>query len=375
MEQKIISEFTRKANSIIYTYSDKIVLSNIPFLTTDIIRAHPNERWNLDSILERSYLTIPLLTIFKDSITDLNLWYKVCKNYSLSIDIVKEFRDELDIYHNAEIIVTHATLDIVDFIIEEYKDSISDLFDWISRNKRIDEKYVYKYYSYDWDWDLLSKTMIMSEQFIHDNHFIINFAFLANNPSFTINIFEKYRAKVLNWIFLSKNSDIMTLEFYKKYAHRIEINRVCHYSKYIIDIINDNPDDNWKWNHVCRNQYINIDFVKKYIHKPLDFNSLSCNPAIKLDDIIANPSLDWKWESISMHPELTVSFFTRYSYRDWNWKFINKYQTFSIEIQDIIKNIAATTIQRQLRICMYNPNYKMCKSILGKRYDDLANST
>ena len=374
MEKQIVSEFNKKAKSLIYTYSDKIVLSKIPFLTPDIIQANFNKRWDLDSILQHSYLTMSLLTFLKNNITEGYCWPRgfniVCQNTSISISIVKEFRNELDILNNAEKIVSHATLDIVKFIIDEYGDSIPELFEWISRNPNVNDQFVYRYYDNDWNWSLLSRYMQMSEDFIRDNDFAIDFVFLANNPSLTSKIFEKYHNKVWNWILLSKNPSIMTLEFYKKYTHIIEKTRVCRYSKYIMEIIDDNPDGDWNWKYVSINKNINIEFVKRYQHKSLDFSLLSSNSGIQLDDIINNYSISWNWKYISRHPNLTICFITRYSYKDWDWDYINNHQSFSIEIQDTIKGIAATTIQRQLKICMYNPNYKMCWGIMDKKYDD-----
>jgi hypothetical protein len=48
-----------------------------------------------------------------------------------------------------------------------------------------------------------------------------------------------------------------------------------------------------------------------------------------------------------------------------------KYIYYDEEIEKFCKNICAKKIQRQLRKSMYDPKYKMCKSILRKNYEDV----
>ena len=67
-----------------------------------------------------------------------------------------------------------------------------------------------------------------------------------------------------------------------------------------------------------------MDFIEKYPDKSWNWEWISINPNITIDDIESNPNKPWEWGWISCNPNLTVDFIEKYADKPWNWGEISK---------------------------------------------------
>jgi hypothetical protein len=78
-----------------------------------------------------------------------------------------------------------------------------------------------------------------------------------------------------------------------------------------------------------------IDLVKKLPGIDWNWDHLSENRNITLNDIIQNSDLPWNYQYISQNPNLTLDFIIEHQEEDWNWQYLSEY----MKIQDIEQNL------------------------------------
>lgn len=66
-------------------------------------------------------------------------------------------------------------------------------------------------------------------------------------------------------------------------------------------------------------QYSQFKSIKSCIRLTWDWDYLSCNPAISLQEIEDNPTLPWDFSKVSNHPHLTLDFVKKHLDKKWNW--------------------------------------------------------
>jgi hypothetical protein len=62
-----------------------------------------------------------------------------------------------------------------------------------------------------------------------------------------------------------------------------------------------------------------MSFVLQYIDNGWNWDWLSCNSKITVQDIEQNLSLPWSWEHLSHSPNISLSFVLRHKERNWHW--------------------------------------------------------
>jgi hypothetical protein len=79
----------------------------------------------------------------------------------------------------------------------------------------------------------------------------------------------------------------------------------------------DNQDRPWSWSALSRNRAVNLDLVRRLLHKPWSWAHLSTNPGISWSDILASPDLPWDWDQISKWASLSMVL--QHPDRPWVW--------------------------------------------------------
>jgi len=69
--------------------------------------------------------------------------------------------------------------------------------------------------------------------------------------------------------------------------------------------IQENPDFPWNWRYISQNPNLTLDFIYKNPSKDWDWNYVSKNSGITWEDIKNNIDLPWRWNFVSQNPTIT----------------------------------------------------------------------
>ncbi len=154
----------------------------------------------------------------------------------------------------------------------------------------------------NWDWRSLSSNPgITLEDIVNNPDKPWDWMYVYDNPNITLDFVLANPDKNWHWHLLSANPGIT-----------------------LIDIIN-NPDKPWDWIGVLKNPNITLDYLIKNMYKiplPLHeiFKRASCNPGIKLADIMSHKKLKWDWRyGISRNPNLTIDIALKNKHMNLCW--------------------------------------------------------
>lgn len=111
----------------------------------------------------------------------------------------------------------------------------------------------------------------------------------------------------------------------------------------LIDILKEYPEDEWEWEYISENPNIKMEDITNNPGLPWYWYKIDKNPNITLDFIIDNMDEDWDWYSICKNLNITIDFINEVSdtqhfldSNQENWRTI--IQNLNIKIQDIINN-------------------------------------
>ncbi len=114
-------------------------------------------------------------------------------------------------------------------------------------------------------------------------------------------------------------------------------------------------------------------FIEDNLDKFWDWNSLSANPNITFDIVLAHPDKPWNWYGLSQNPNIT--FDNVLAYPDKPWSFVNlSYNTFSKAKQRFInkrykEHLSAYRIQQCWNRAISIPTNPICKRKIKRDYE------
>jgi hypothetical protein len=87
-----------------------------------------------------------------------------------------------------------------------------------------------------------------------------------------------------------------------------------------MDDINNNMNLQWEWEFISNNPNITIDFIKSHMdlfQSGKVWINISKNPGITFDDYINNKELPWNLNFLSTNPNITLDIILNYKYIKW----------------------------------------------------------
>lgn len=132
--------------------------------------------------------------------------------------------------------------------------------------------------------------------------------------------------------------------------------------------IKNNPQHPWKWEYISRNPNVTIQFINSMLERPWDWEKLSKNPGITIDDIVNNPQYPWQWEWVNQNPNVTMQLVKDLE-KPWDWWRLssNKFKHCP-RLQFIwnkkLKNIRAANRRKQYHNILYQYT-TLCPDLIG----------
>lgn len=327
-----------------YPWDWKGISAN-PNLILEWIQTYPNNPWNWSSISFYNKNTTTEWLPFLPN--NLNRW------------------DVGHFYANLSLNIT----------LDDIHDFPNIPWDWhyVSRNKNITIEWLEKYQDsvkYCWNWKQLSK-----------------------HPNLTFEWLVQFPDKSWHWGEICRQPELLPEWF-------ITFPDLCKslpmYHCFLIEWIIKYPDLPWGWD-VISYKHITLDLLKMFPDKHWTWHSMHHSQNIKLEWLQTFPDNSWNWPMLSCHKNLTLQWLRSFPDKPWNAKSLsrNKNLTYDwikynpqinwdITKMDVVTNHrknrnyfferhkAATLIQQQWKQCRYNPEYKICRNIIEKEYDELG---
>lgn len=137
------------------------------------------------------------------------------------------------------------------------------------------------------------------------------------------------------------------------------------------EIVELNPNFNWRWDGLCRNPNFNCINVKNL--KELDWRSISQNANTTMEYIENNPDKPWHYLNISINPNLTYDFLRKHLPYKFDWTKVSKNVSIPWDLVlskknkdnidlEIIKKLDFYALSSNPRITwkniLKNPNYR-----------------
>ncbi len=197
---------------------------------------------------------------------------------------------------------------------------------------------------------------------VFEQKFDWNYEKLIKNENLTLELYEtiirdilEKRKQIPNKFPSNPN---VSLEFLEKYPDLLYLTRELSKSENItMEMVKANPNINWNCSYLCENPNITMEiiksYLKKFLHRNIDWEKLSKNVGITMEIIDAHPEYKWKWYlGVSRNPNLTIDFVKKYSKKRWNWSYIS--QNPNITIETIRKFPDSPWVVSNL---FFNPNF------------------
>lgn len=208
----------------------------------------------------------------------------------------------------------------------------SKRYNIISQNNVITIPDILKHPEIKWDYHSLSHNPNMTWEFIQETmetkHYQglkkgkWNFVYLSYNPCITFDIIKKYPQYEWDYVFVSENPNIT------------------------LKIVKENPDLPWNIEQLTKNPNIKLRDIleNKNIFKDRDkyIRSYIHNPNLNIKDVLDYQKLykDSNWESISDNPGIGINDILKTEFLPWDLEMIqyNPNLTFKTIIENIDKN-------------------------------------
>ena len=142
--------------------------------------------------------------------------------------------------------------------------------------------------------------------------------------------------------------------------------------KEFIEFIKNNPDRPWDWWEISSNPNITWGIIEANPDEPWDWMVISRNRNITLEIIEANPDEPWDWWEISSNPNITWEIIEANPDRLWDWWGISSNRLYYEKRYNKLarQHLAAFRIQSHFRRAIYNPEYKKCRDIMERQYEE-----
>ena len=104
---------------------------------------------------------------------------------------------------------------------------------------------------------------------------------------------------------LKKEFNQKKLNFYIKHLDLLNIQELSLNPTIPLKLVELNKKYCWNWNHISKNNHINIEFILNNLSQKLNWSFLTVHPNILVKDILSHINLDWNIENISLNPNLS----------------------------------------------------------------------
>lgn len=233
---------------------------------------------------------------------------------------------------------------LLDYIMEFIEDFLTKLQFLVLNGATIYEidryfkrmnKIYFNFYKYNYIYLYMSYDLLKI-----DKYQLVNINNILENPNITIDFIKKYKNVPWNWKLISKHPNITTQDYF------------------------DNINLKWSYTDMFKNKNLDIDFIKESTNfikiSKHDWNVISENQNISMEDILNNENLDWNYDYVSNNPNINsyyasifleknislnfyklsnhisdIKFILKHKNKNWNWNQLSKI----VNIKDIDKNI------------------------------------
>lgn len=211
-------------------------------------------------------------------------------------------------------------------VVEEWNDLTRLIYafpwrewDWeaLSSNPNLTECFLRDHMDKDWDWDMICCNPSISVRFIMEYGGRHRFnQLIAANPNITMKDVPKFPKRLIYWQYFLCHPNI-PLSFIEETL--LELDKESHLQ----------PEHShvgkwaWWWVHTTRHPHLTVDFIRKYIHK-LDLNHLS-NVQWNIFPIVREfPRKLWSWDSLSANPYLTADIIMDFPNKKWSFTYLSE---------------------------------------------------
>jgi hypothetical protein len=142
-----------------------------------------------------------------------------------------------------------------------------------------------------------------------------------------------------------------------------------------MDMIEKHPEKTWVWSYISSNPNLTLEMIEKYSEKPWSWTCISYNPNLTMEMIEKHSEKPWDWQNISYNTNLTIDIIEKYPEKPWNWYCISSNE-FKKEKEKFIEkrlkeHLSAFRIQQHWFNAKMNPEYSLCKKMVGDFYDNV----
>ena len=90
-----------------------------------------------------------------------------------------------------------------------------------------------------------------------------------------------------------------------------------------------NPDLNWDWFMVSKDENLTMGMIREFLDKKWDFSEISKH--ISWEDIVSNPKISWNWKNVSENPNITMEIIENNPERDWDYENMSENPNLTVE--------------------------------------------
>lgn len=124
--------------------------------------------------------------------------------------------------------------------------------------------------------------------------------------------------------------------------------------------VRDHPYFNWDREILCENPNISLQFMNDYIIKPnevkrINWQQISANPSVTMQDVLNYPSYGWDHQYLSLNPNINSNFILNEG-RSFNWDASFVSANPGITAKDIFKNSLKSLFEWNYKTLSTNQN-------------------
>lgn len=120
------------------------------------------------------------------------------------------------------------------------------------------------------------------------------------------------------------------IKFFKTFQGSITPETVRLIDNPPVELVEAFPELNWNWGCIDYKKKPDIQFVKKFSSKPLNWYYLS--GAISLNDIGSNLNFPWNWKSVSIRTDILLKDILSRHGLPWNWKYVSRRSDVTVDV-------------------------------------------
>lgn len=318
-----------------------------PNLTIGFIKRFPDEPWRFDLISRNPAITMEDVKNNPDLPWDFG---GLSMNPNLTIEYVKNNLDKnwnwADITFNADVNDIKNNPDLpwawyafgsnnknitIDFITKHMeKGNIMDLFK-VSLNPEIKPDDVRNNPDLPWEFYLggFSYNPSIDIEFVKEFKDRLCFQEVSANPGITMEDIRNNPDLPWEWLDVSINPNL-TIDFVKEIMNKVTkkatddiAEEVAEAQRAVIEGAQDQYIRNTTEASIIAQEMI-TEAVNDAIENEMDWNEISKNVGITMEDIKNNPDLPWKYPSVSRNPNLTFEFIEEFPNKPWRIDLMSK---------------------------------------------------